>query len=112
MVTLRVTDGRDRLQHAKKGRVKTIHAPRYAPVVEGAQPGKVVALISRVHPVGEESSRQTFGQMSPVEQGLPLRSEPSLKPQEHSEIVSHSSCFLPGESIGQVELHAVPCSGR
>src|SRR5260370_16381009 len=98
MVTLRVADGRDRLQHAKKGRVKTIHAPRYTPFVEGAQPGKVVAFISRVHPVGEESSRQTFGQMSPVEQGLPLRREPSLKPQEHSAVLSHRSRFLPRQS--------------
>src|SRR2546427_8954220 len=82
MMTLRVPDRCNRLQRAKKGRIKALHAAGYGPFVERTQPRKVVALIRRVHPVGQEPSCHTFGEISPFERGPLLRNEPFSKPQE------------------------------
>src|SRR5579863_1911359 len=109
MMAFRIANRCDRLQPAKKRRVKPSNTAGYRPFVECAQPGKVIALICGVHPVSQESSRESLRQMPPVKRPLLPRTEPPSKTLKHPKVVRHGSWLLPRQPVSQIELHAVDC---
>lgn len=109
MVAFRIADCCDRLQPAKERRVKASNTVGYRPFVKCAQPGKVIALICGVHPVSQESSRESLRQMPPVKRPLLPRSEPPSETLKHPKVVRHGSWLLPRQPVSQIEFHAVDC---